>query len=263
VFTILVLPLPESTQAAPAHDFDCLIEASQQVSVRSPVDAVIESIRVERGDRVTRGQVIATMEAGPERAAADLAKSRANAQGELRLAETRAELAAKKQARAEELFRTNFISSTARDEAVADNHVAQEQVREARENLEVANFESKRASQVLDMRSIHSPLTGVVVDVLQKPGELAGTTIREPIMKLADIDPLYVEVILPVSMYGSVKAGAKVQVKPEAPIGGSYDTVVKEVDSVIDAASGTFGVRLVLPNPDHHIPAGVKCSVHL
>jgi membrane fusion protein, multidrug efflux system len=35
------------------------------------------------------------------------------------------------------------------------------------------------------------------------------------------------------------------------------------VDKLIDAASGTFGVRLQLPNPNHKIPAGIKCSVEL
>jgi hypothetical protein len=51
------------------------------------------------------------------------------------------------------------------------------------------------------------------------------------------------------------------EVKPESPPGGVYTAVVKIVDTVIDAASGTFGVRLELPNPDYHIPAGLKCQV--
>ena len=34
------------------------------------------------------------------------------------------------------------------------------------------------------------------------------------------------------------------------------------VDRVIDAASGTFGARLELPNPDHSIPGGLHCQVH-
>jgi hypothetical protein len=33
------------------------------------------------------------------------------------------------------------------------------------------------------------------------------------------------------------------------------------VDRVIDAASGTFGVRLTMPNPDGALPAGLKCTV--
>ena len=36
---------------------------------------------------------------------------------------------------------------------------------------------------------------------------------------------------------------------------------VTVVDRVVDAASGTFGVRLELPNPDYRLPAGLKCKV--
>jgi multidrug efflux pump subunit AcrA (membrane-fusion protein) len=42
---------------------------------------------------------------------------------------------------------------------------------------------------------------------------------------------------------------------------GTYQAKVVVVDKVIDAASGTMGVRLQLPNPDNKIPAGIRCSV--
>jgi len=51
------------------------------------------------------------------------------------------------------------------------------------------------------------------------------------------------------------------KVIPEAPIGGQYTAEVKIVDRVIDAASGTFGVRLELPNPGYRLQAGLKCKV--
>jgi len=38
---------------------------------------------------------------------------------------------------------------------------------------------------------------------------------------------------------------------------------VTVVDRVIDAASGTFGVRLDLPNPDLSIPGGLPCEIQL
>ena len=37
--------------------------------------------------------------------------------------------------------------------------------------------------------------------------------------------------------------------------------IVTVVDQVFDAASGTIGVRLELPNPGYAIPAGLKCQV--
>jgi multidrug efflux pump subunit AcrA (membrane-fusion protein) len=42
---------------------------------------------------------------------------------------------------------------------------------------------------------------------------------------------------------------------------GIFNAKVVVVDKVIDAASGTLGIRLQLPNPDNKIPAGIKCSV--
>jgi membrane fusion protein, multidrug efflux system len=50
-------------------------------------------------------------------------------------------------------------------------------------------------------------------------------------------------------------------VHPAAPVGGSYAAKADVVDPVIDAASGTFGVRLILANPNRTIPAGIRCSV--
>ena len=49
--------------------------------------------------------------------------------------------------------------------------------------------------------------------------------------------------------------------QPAAPVGGAYEARVVVIDPVIDAASSTFGVRLLLPNPDARIPAGLRCSV--
>ena len=82
-----------------------------------------------------------------------------------------------------------------------------------------------------------------------------------PILTLAQLDPLNVEVLLPASEFGSIKPGMKARVSPEAPLEGSYAAVVKIVDRVVDASSGMFGVRLELPNPDHKLPGGLRCTV--
>src|SRR5688500_11725293 len=79
---------------------DCMIVARQQIEVRSPVEATIESVKVRRGDMVNKGQLLATLVSGPERAALALAQSRAGMQGEIKVAEARLDLAEKKLARA-------------------------------------------------------------------------------------------------------------------------------------------------------------------
>jgi len=246
---------------AQAAEYDCLIEAFETVDVRSPVEALIASIPVRRGDLVTRGQVVVKLESAAERASLDLARARAAAQGELKAAEARVELAKKKWERAEQLHKQNFISSTARDEAEAEFKLASEQVRQATEAKELAELEAKRSYEVLALRTLRSPFAGIVIDKFQSPGEMATTNINQPILKLARIDPLHVEVVLPVASYGGIKVGMKGSVVPEKPLQGSYSARVKVVDRVVDAASGTFGVRLELPNPKGVIPAGVKCRV--
>jgi RND family efflux transporter MFP subunit len=247
---------------AVASEYDCLIEARQQVEIRSPVEAVVETVSIQRGEYIKKGQVIATLESGPERAALELARSRATMQGELKAAEARLDLAQKKMARAEELYKQNFVSVNARDEAQAEYQFSSEQLRQAKENQKLAELEVKRSEEVLALRTIRSPLSGVVVDVLQKPGEFATTNdVKQPIAKLAEIDPLHVEVILPVTLYGKIKNGQRAIVTPEQPVGGKLEASVRVVDRVIDAASGTFGVRLQLPNPGYRVPAGVKCRV--
>ena len=80
-------------------------------------------------------------------------------------------------------------------------------------------------------------------------------------VELAQIDPLYVEVFAPVGLLGKLEVGQRASVLPEEPVGGNHEAKVIVVDPVVDAASGTFGVRLELPNPDHAIPAGLKCRV--
>jgi membrane fusion protein, multidrug efflux system len=257
----LTASLAPAAGAAQSVEHDCLIEARQNVEVRSSVEGLIESILVQRGDLVRKGTLVATLSSGPERAALELARSRAGMQGELQSAEARVALSRKKWERANELQKRNFISENARDEAEAEYRLAVTQLRAVRENQKLAELDVNRSREVLAQRSIRSPVTGVVVDVLLRPGELMSSNQKDPIMKIAEIDPLNVELVLPVDQFGRIRVGQVAQVRPEEPVGGLHRARVEVVDTVMDAASGTFGVRLRLPNPKYAIPAGVKCKV--
>ena len=80
-------------------------------------------------------------------------------------------------------------------------------------------------------------------------------------MKVAQIHPLRVEVIAPVTLFGKITFDTLAEILPEATVNGTYTAKVTVVDRVVDAASGTFGVRLDLPNPNYRLPAGLKCKV--
>jgi RND family efflux transporter MFP subunit len=248
-----------STSAAGA-EFDCVIEPRQVLELRSPIEGLIERVNVDRGDYVRKGQELVVLDTGVDQVQAAIAKHRAQMEGAVRSWESRGELTGKKSSRMDELHRQNFISAQARDEASADKRVAEAELRDAVDNRKLAELEHKRQLEVIRLKTIRSPVNGVVTERLLNPGELAEAGVgRKPLMKLAEIDTLYVEVLLPAVAYGKVKQGMAIQVTPEIPAGSNHRATVKVVDRVLDAASGTFGVRLELPNPERKIPGGIRC----
>jgi RND family efflux transporter MFP subunit len=197
-----------------------------------------------------------------EEAALKVAKHRSVMEGELRSAETRLGYSRDKLRRREELIQKGFISAQDRDDTYAEMRVAEAELTRSKENLELSALESKRLREVLEQRRLRSPFSGLVTDRLQHPGELAQTGEgARAILKLAQIQPLRVEVILPLDQYGTIRNGTHATVEPEPPLRGSYQATVRVVDKVVDSASGTFGVRLEIPNPKGEVISGVKCRV--
>jgi multidrug efflux pump subunit AcrA (membrane-fusion protein) len=83
----------------------------------------------------------------------------------------------------------------------------------------------------------------------------------DAVVRVAQLNPLHVEVVLPVEYLGMLSTGRRAKVTPSLPAFDSQIGTVTQVDQVADAASGTFGARLSLPNPDHVTPAGLRCRV--
>jgi len=246
-------------QAQPAG-FDCLIEPSQVVEIRSAVEGLIQRVHVQRGDDVKAGQVVVELDASLERSAAAVARYRAQAEGRLQASRNRADYAQRKVKRADDLASNSFISAQAREETDTERRLAEAELKEAQENQELARLEHQRALDQLAQKTLRSPFNGVVVDRMLNPGDLAEAgNGRKPILKLAKMDPLRVEVVLPLATFGHIKSGTKARVRTEH--GQDLDARVQVVDRVFDAASGTYGVRLDLPNPQGNIPAGLRCRV--
>ena len=103
-------------------------------------------------------------------------------------------------------------------------------------------------------------IEGVVVARMHNAGEYIED---QPLMRIVRLDPLHVEAILPMRLFGKVKPGMKAKVVPELNEGMGHEATVVLVDAMGDAASGTFGARLELPNPDEGLPAGLKCRMQL
>jgi RND family efflux transporter MFP subunit len=244
-----------------AADFDCVIEPRQIVELRSPLEGLIERVNVDRGDFVRKGQEVAVLDTSVEIIQAAIARYRSQMEGALAASQSRVEYSANKARRIEELHRDKFMSAQARDEAATEKVLAEAEHRNAGDNRKLAELEYQRQTEIIRLKTLRSPIDGVVTERILHPGEFAEAGVgRKPLMKLAEIDVLHVEVVLPVESYGKVQRGNPVEVMPEVPSGTRHKATVKIVDTVLDAASGTFGVRLEMPNRDRKIPAGIRCK---
>jgi RND family efflux transporter MFP subunit len=255
---VLVLLNLSPVAAADAIELDGLIEPFLIVKVGSPVTGILETVEVDRGDMVRKGQVLATLQSEVEQATIELARARAEMESTIRAGEARLKFSQRKQQRMEELHRKKVIPFEQMDESRTNSALALIELAEARENKHLAELELKRSIEVVKRMTIYSPITGVVVERFLSAGEHVED---QPILQLAQINPLNVEVFAPVELLGTIKVGMPANVTLEKPMGSVYKARVKIVDPVVDAASGTFGVRLQLPNPKYRLPAGLKCKV--
>ena len=249
-------------QQAPERQIPCLIEPHARIVIKSPIAAVIAQIPVERGSFVRKGQTLVTLESTEEQAALASARYRAVMEGQLQAAESRVEYLREKLDRRQSLQQQNFVSAQDRDDVAAEARTAAAELVAAKDTRELARLDIQRLAAVVSKHTIVSPANAIVTERLQHPGEMAqaGET-AVAILKLAQIDPLKVEMVLPIARHGKLRPGDVVNIRPEPPFKGTYKATVRVVDRVMDPASGTFGVRLELPNPDGSISAGVRCSV--
>jgi RND family efflux transporter MFP subunit len=246
-------------EAADYSGYDCLIEPNAVVDVTTREEGVIEEVAVQRGDTIKKGQVLARLESTVEKVAVDIARARAGMQSGVDSQKARVAYLKAQKGRIDTLFEKKAIPFHEKDKANTDLILARAELREARENLQLAQLEKERAEGILARRTINSPIDGVVVNVLLDAGE---SVEEHSIMTIAEVDPLKVEVILPDEMYGLINVGTQAEVTPLIRGGEKRDTSVVVVDRVIDAASNTFGVRLEIENPAHAIPGGVRCDIN-
>lgn len=257
---ITTLALTGIAVAQDLAGMDCMIEPHSVADVSTREEGVIEAILVKRGDSVKKGQVVAKLESRLEAITLELAEARAKMSGEIESRRATLAYMERQRDRIDDLYNKKSVSFNEKDKADTDVRLAQTELQLALDNQVIRRIERDRAAQRLALRSIRSPVDGVIVEILLVPGESVEDRARE-IMTIAEVDPLNVEVIMPAELYGSVRIGTPAEVTPLIPGGGMRVTEVVVVDRTIDAASDTFGVQLQLENSDHAIPGGVRCNI--
>ena len=215
----------------PINTLGCILEPSKRLKISSPVPSVIEALPVDRGQRIKKGDLLFELQSGIQKAAVNLA-------------EVKAGFASRNKERNANLYGEDLLSSHERDEIETE--------------YLVAKMELEAAQEELALRKVYSTVSGVITDKHNSEGEYVTT---EPVLELAVLNPLNVEVLMPFELFREYRVGSSLTVTLPAPVSGSYPAKIVIIDPIIDSASGTFRMRLELSNRDYKIPAGVACEL--
>ena len=260
---MLLSSIPAQAEAQegmfPEESLDCIVRPKDVTELTSEEEGVLTEILVDRGQVVHRGQVVARLDDHLQESAVELARIRAENEAALSAGRARLEFRREEFDRMTELHGKRVASEANLDEAAIELRLAEFELDTATAEKRIAEAELAQSRLRLSRRKVRSPVDGVVHRITASPGEFAHE--EAPVMTIAVLDPLHVEAYLPIRLYPKITTGQAAEIAIGAPIDARRTAVVSAIDKVFDAASGTFGVRLNLANPDHGLPGGIKCKL--
>ncbi len=242
--------------AAPPAELDCLVKPEMYIELSSPVDTTMKAMLVKPGDFIEIGQPLVQLESSVERAKVKLARQKVASTSEIGRLKVQLRYAKLNNKRMIELFAKKSVSQFEKDKSDTEVALAEFDLAKAKDKRKIARLDLELALIQLELKTIKSPINGVVIDSYATVGE---SVADRPIMKLAQIDPLRVELIAPTEYFGLILSGMEVEIQPERPANRTYKATVTVVDQLIDPASGSFTVRMALPNPGDQLVGGVNC----
>jgi HlyD family secretion protein len=236
------------------------VVARVRATIAAEVTGRVVEVRVEEGQAVRKGQVIAVLDSSIARADNLTAQSRAtSAVAGIRTAEAERQEAERALGRFQTLASRGFVSEANLKTAQARLDSANAQLAQARAQAGSAQSESNRARVQLSKYEIRAPFSGIVIDKAAQPGEIisplsaGGGFTRTGICTIVDMDSLEIEVDVNEAYIGRVSAGQRV----EAVLDAYPDAVLPaRVIATIPTASrdkATVRVRIAFDGKDPRI----------
>jgi membrane fusion protein, multidrug efflux system len=236
------------------------VRARVSASLASKVMGYIRELRVNAGDAVKAGQLIAIidsreLEAGLQLARAIVQEARsgiAEADNAIAAAKAHLELASVTFQRIEDLYDKRSISNQEFDEAKSRLRVAQaghEMALAKRRQLDarvLQTEQSQRAAEVTrSYAEVRSPFNGIVIEKRAEQGDMA--TPGAPLIIIEQAGAYQLEVAVEEARLGSIRIGQPVSVVLDAA-GRTIAARVAEIMPAVDTASRSFLVKVLLPS---------------
>ncbi len=265
VLSALLVPLvPLAAQSAPATEAPRIIQPErvaaaetlrlpartqpiEEAEIFSRATGIVGERKVDIGDRVKAGEVLAVINA-PE-----IQRRVERAQAAVAQAEARAALARSALVRARSLARDRVVAAETLDEREAAAKTAEA-------DLQAAQAELHGEEEQQNFLTIRAPFDGIVAARRVDRGDHLRGDQSEPgrgLFQLVRLEELRVEVDAPPAAALRLRPGQVARVEFRELPGQSFAARVTRASGVIDRASGTMRFELSLPNVDLAIPAGL------
>ena len=230
-------PISSRTDQTLPYPAQIVIPTPQLWVVSAPVAGMVTSLSVARGDRVSSGQPLVMLES----------PSFVSLQRDYLQAFAQDVLAAQQLKRNTELFQGNAVPLRVLETSQAEARHASIAVSERRQMLRLSGLSdaaiSRLASEtaITATLSVASPQPATAVEIVVSPGQRVEQS--APLVKLARLSPLWVEIAIPASSVRAIRPGARVGIDGYATPGQ-----VVLVSETTDAATQTILVRAEVQN---------------
>jgi RND family efflux transporter MFP subunit len=256
----------------------------QEVDLMAKVAGYVKNIKVDVGDRVQQGQVLAILEipemaddrarakAGVDRSHAEVARAR----DQLQQAQSSHEIAHLSYTRLAEVSKQKpgLVAQQEIDDAHGKDLVAEAQVSAARSNLMAAeeqvhvnDAELQRIKTMFDYTSVTAPFAGVVTKRYADTGSMiqAGTASSSqamPLVKLSENSLLRLILPVPESAVPTVHLGQQVDVRVPT-LKRSFPGRVARFSDKLSLATRTMDTEVDVPNANLILIPGMYAEVNL
>jgi membrane fusion protein, multidrug efflux system len=236
--------------------------AFQDVEIRAKVAGFVESVSVDRGSLVRRGQPLVHV------VAPELGSQRSEANARVQSAASqRIEAEAKLAADDATYQRLKAASATPGVVAGNDVDVAQRtveadraRVEQWKQNEQAAREGAKAVQELESYLRITAPFDGVVTERNVHVGALVGPT-GAPMLRVQQVSRLRLVVSLPETAVGSVQAGETMNFTVPAYPGEMFSGKVARIGRALDPKTRTMPVELDVPNAMSRLAPGMFAQV--
>lgn len=217
-----------------------------QVSARG--EALIEEVRVDVGDEVRQGQVLAVLTSAGVGAE----------HGKLASAEIRVRTESAAVERERSLVEDGLRARRHLDDAIARLAEAQADLAAAQAGLAAAGVRSGGRG---GRYQLTAPFAGTVVSRNAVIGKSA--VANEPLFEIADLSTMWVHLDVPEADAPLVAPGQSVTLNFDVPGLAPIDAKIARVAASVDPRTRTVGARVELENPEHRLKAGAFVRARL